>query len=105
MLIDGTGYAEELRATLHRELQALPDGAGIATPLVGEDLAAQSYQRRIDRHAGELGIRSRAQQLPGDAPLGQVAELDADPRISGILGHGYRRGRPCPSAGRAERGP
>lgn len=89
MLIDGTAYAEELRSSLLAELAALPDGAGIATLLIGDDLAAQVYQRRIDRHAGELGLYSRPEQLPVDATLGQVvgklAELDADPRVSGIL--------------------
>lgn len=89
MLIDGREYADELRASLLDELSALPDGAGIATLLIGEDLAAQVYQRRIDRHAGELGVYSRPELLPGDATLGQVigklAELDADPQVSGIL--------------------
>jgi methylenetetrahydrofolate dehydrogenase (NADP+)/methenyltetrahydrofolate cyclohydrolase len=89
VLIDGTAYAEDLRASLLDELAALPDGAGIATLLVGEDLAAQVYQRRIDRHAGELGVYSRPEQLPADSSLGQVvgkiAELDADPQVSGIL--------------------
>ena len=41
------------------------DGAvGIATLLVGEDYAAQVYQRRIDRHAHEAGIFSRPERLP-----------------------------------------
>jgi methylenetetrahydrofolate dehydrogenase (NADP+) / methenyltetrahydrofolate cyclohydrolase len=47
------------------------------------------YQRRIDRHAREAGIVSRPERLPADATLGQVigkvAEIDADPEISGIL--------------------
>jgi methylenetetrahydrofolate dehydrogenase (NADP+)/methenyltetrahydrofolate cyclohydrolase len=89
VLIDGAAYAEDLRSSLLDELSALPDGAGIATLLIGEDLAAQVYQRRIDRHAQELGVYSRPELLPGDATLGQVvgkiAELDADPQVSGIL--------------------
>ena len=89
MLIDGAVYAEELRASLLGELAGLPDGAGIATLLIGEDLAAQVYQRRIDRHAQELGVYSRPELLPDDATLGHVvgkiAELDADPQVSGIL--------------------
>ena len=56
---------------------------------MGDDLAAQVYQRRIDRHAREAGIVSRPERLPADATLGQVigkiAEIDADPEISGIL--------------------
>src|ERR1700760_1721627 len=89
MLIDGKAYAQELSATLTEELARLPAPPGIGTLLVGDDLAAQVYQRRIDRHAREAGIVSRPERLPGDATLGQVigkiAEMDADPEISGIL--------------------
>src|ERR1700689_4811993 len=89
MLIDGTAYARELTTTLHEELAQLTGGAGIATLLVGDDLAAQVYQPRIDRRAREVGIVSRPERMPGDATLGQVigklAELDADPEITGIL--------------------
>jgi methylenetetrahydrofolate dehydrogenase (NADP+)/methenyltetrahydrofolate cyclohydrolase len=89
MLIDGRAYAQELTVTLREELHQLPAGAGIATLLVGDDLSAQVYQRRIDRHAREAGIVSRPEHLPADATLGQVvgkiAEIDADPEISGIL--------------------
>jgi methylenetetrahydrofolate dehydrogenase (NADP+) / methenyltetrahydrofolate cyclohydrolase len=89
MLIDGRAIAGELKDTLRTELAELSGGAGIATLLVGDDLAAQVYQRRIDRNANELGIVSRPEQMPADSTLGQVigkiAELDADPDISGIL--------------------
>ncbi|MGH2858285.1 MAG: bifunctional 5,10-methylenetetrahydrofolate dehydrogenase/5,10-methenyltetrahydrofolate cyclohydrolase [Solirubrobacteraceae bacterium] len=89
MLIDGNAYAQELASTLRDELSQLPAGAGIGTILVGDDLAAQVYQRRIDRHAREAGIASRPERLPADATLGQVvgkiAELDVDPEITGIL--------------------
>ena len=89
MLIDGKSYAQELTANLHEELSRLQATPGIGTLLVGDDLAAQVYQRRIDRHAREAGIVSRPEQLPADATLGQVigkiAEIDADSEISGIL--------------------
>lgn len=89
MLIDGRAIARDLKDTLREELAQLGRPAGIATLLVGDDLAAQVYQRRIDKNAKELGIASRPEQMPGDATLGQVigkiAELDADPEISGIL--------------------
>jgi methylenetetrahydrofolate dehydrogenase (NADP+) / methenyltetrahydrofolate cyclohydrolase len=89
MLIDGRAIARDLKDTLREELAQLPNGAGIATLLVGGDLAAQVYQRRIDRNAQELGIVSHPVQMPEDATLGQVigkiAELDTDPQISGIL--------------------
>jgi methylenetetrahydrofolate dehydrogenase (NADP+)/methenyltetrahydrofolate cyclohydrolase len=89
MLIDGRAIARDLKDTLREELAQLPNGAGIATVLVGGDLGAQVYQRRIDRNAQELGIVSQTVQMPEDSTLGQVvgkiAELDADPEISGIL--------------------
>lgn len=89
MLIDGRAYAAELAARLRDEISELPGSAGIATILVGDDLAAQVYQRRIDRHARDVGVVSRPEQLPADATLGQVigkiAEVDTDPEITGIL--------------------
>jgi methylenetetrahydrofolate dehydrogenase (NADP+)/methenyltetrahydrofolate cyclohydrolase len=89
VLIDGRAIARDLKDTLRQELATLDRPAGIATLLVGDDLAAQVYQRRIDRNAHEMGINSRPEQMPADATLGQVigkiAELDADPEISGIL--------------------
>ena len=89
MLIDGRAYAQELGDTLRQELEQLPGTAGIATILVGDDLAAGVYQRRIDRQARQAGMVSRVEHLPADATIGQVvgkiAEVDADPEITGIL--------------------
>lgn len=89
-VIDGRQYADELFEGLRGELRELGEvGAGIATLLVGGDYAAQVYQRRIDSVATRLGIASRPERLPADSTLGRVvgtiAELDADPNISGIL--------------------
>lgn len=88
-VIDGKAYAAELKGELRAELGHLDRPAGIATLLVGDDYAAEVYQRRVDRNAQELGMESRPEQLPGDATLGQVvgkvAELDTEPGISGIL--------------------
>jgi methylenetetrahydrofolate dehydrogenase (NADP+) / methenyltetrahydrofolate cyclohydrolase len=89
VLIDGRAYAGELAEILRAELRRLPTTAGIATILVGDDLAAGVYQRRIDRHAREAGMVSHMEKMSSDATLGQVigkiAELDADPQITGIL--------------------
>ena len=51
---------EEVKDGVH----ALDGAVGIATLLVGDDYAAQVYQRRIDRHAHEAGIFSRSERLP-----------------------------------------
>ena len=90
MLIDGRAIALELKETLREELAALDRPAGIATLLVGDDFAAPVYQRRIDRDAKAVGDRLAAvEHMPADATFGQVmgkiAELDADPEITGIL--------------------
>jgi methylenetetrahydrofolate dehydrogenase (NADP+)/methenyltetrahydrofolate cyclohydrolase len=89
MLIDGKAIASRLKETLREELEEIGGTAGIGTVLVGEDVPAAVYQRRIDRGAREIGMASRPEQLPADATLGEVigkiAELDADPDISGIL--------------------
>src|SRR6201995_2081815 len=89
MLIDGKAYAQELSATLTEELARLPAPPGIGTLLVGDDLAAQVYQRAIDRHEREAGIVSLPERLPADATLGQVigkiAEIATDPALRGIL--------------------
>jgi methylenetetrahydrofolate dehydrogenase (NADP+)/methenyltetrahydrofolate cyclohydrolase len=87
--IDGRAYAHDLLDEVRESLAALDGGAGMATLLVGDDEAAQIYQRRIDKGARELGMASRAERLPADATLEQVmamiADIDADPSISGIL--------------------
>ena len=88
-IIDGRAYAAELMEEVVDGVGALDGAVGIATLLVGDDYAAQVYQRRIDRHAREAGIYSRSERLPADTGLPRVlaalGDLDRDPRVSGIL--------------------
>lgn len=88
-VLDGRGYARELLDAVARRAEALQNGAGIATLLVGDDEAAAIYQRRIHKGACEIGIASRPERLSAESTFGQIvgkiAELDADPEISGIL--------------------
>jgi methylenetetrahydrofolate dehydrogenase (NADP+)/methenyltetrahydrofolate cyclohydrolase len=87
--IDGRPLARELLDAVRARVGSLRRPAGIATLLIGDDAAAAIYQRRIHAAAGEVGLRSRVETLPGDASLRRVgrtiAELDADDEISGIL--------------------
>lgn len=87
--LDGRAYARELMSVVAARAGSLEQGAGIATLLVGDDVTAAIYQRRIDRGAREAGISSRVERLPAHASLGEVvgkiAELDVDPDISGLL--------------------
>ena len=88
-IIDGREYAAELMEEVKDGVDALDGKVGIATLLVGEDYAAQVYQRRIARHAHDAGIFARSERLPADASLPRVLalldELDRDARVSGIL--------------------
>jgi methylenetetrahydrofolate dehydrogenase (NADP+) / methenyltetrahydrofolate cyclohydrolase len=65
------------------------DHAGPRHVLVGEDYAAQAYERRVRRQAEELGCRYVGEQLPAEVEeadaLALVGKLNADPRITGIL--------------------
>jgi methylenetetrahydrofolate dehydrogenase (NADP+) / methenyltetrahydrofolate cyclohydrolase len=58
--------------------------------LVGEDYAAQAYERRVRRIAEELGCRYVSEQLAADVEeadaLALVGKLNADPRVHGWLG-------------------
>ena len=93
-LIDGKAIAQEVRAQVARDVAAWvaagPGAPGLATVLVGDDPAS----RRLRRRQAEGVARGRASQgfdhrLPADAPTTRstrsCSELNADPRVSGIL--------------------
>jgi methylenetetrahydrofolate dehydrogenase (NADP+) / methenyltetrahydrofolate cyclohydrolase len=91
-IIDGEALADELRAEVERAFTALVDNGtrpGLATVLVGDDYAAQAYERRVRRLAEELGCHYASETLSPDVEhadaLAVVGKLNADPRISGIL--------------------
>jgi methylenetetrahydrofolate dehydrogenase (NADP+) / methenyltetrahydrofolate cyclohydrolase len=91
-VIDGSRLADELRADVERRVAELAEEGirpGLATVLVGEDYAAQAYERRVRRVAGELGCRYTSELLGADVEeadaLALVGKLNADPRVSGIL--------------------
>ena len=92
-LIDGNVIAreikEEVRAGVERLRAERGLVPGLATVLVGEDPASQSYVSMKNRDAKEIGLHSRQITLPKDTSepdlLGLVGELNADPTIHGIL--------------------
>jgi methylenetetrahydrofolate dehydrogenase (NADP+)/methenyltetrahydrofolate cyclohydrolase len=91
-IIDGKAVAEELRAKLKGEVEALAAQGvtpGLATVLVGEHPASQVYVRMKEKACAKLGIASH-----GVRPSAQVSEselietiesLNEDPAIHGIL--------------------
>jgi methylenetetrahydrofolate dehydrogenase (NADP+)/methenyltetrahydrofolate cyclohydrolase len=92
-LIDGSAVAARLRAEvaadtekLKRELGRAP---GLATVLVGDNPASQTYVRSKQKACAEAGIESFGHELPKTATQAEVEalvkELTADPKVDGIL--------------------
>ncbi len=92
-LIDGKAIAKEIQEELTREVAELKEKHGVvpglATVLVGDNPASQTYVRMKQKRCAEVGIRSVGHELPGDATQEEVEalvrELNADPTIHGIL--------------------
>ena len=92
-LIDGKAIAKEIQEELTREVAKLKEKHGVvpglATVLVGDNPASQTYVRMKQKRCAEVGIRSVGHELPGDATQEEVEalvrELNADPTIHGIL--------------------
>ena len=87
-LIDGKALAERIRGEIAQEVRELGE-IGLATVLVGDDPASDIYIRLKHKAAAEVGIKAKdirlASQTTEDELLGQVAELNADESIDGLL--------------------
>jgi methylenetetrahydrofolate dehydrogenase (NADP+)/methenyltetrahydrofolate cyclohydrolase len=91
-ILDGRAVAAQLHAELAGEIERLAAAGlrpGLAAVLVGDDEASHIYVGAKQRAAGRWGIESRRVALPADASerqvLDQVAALNADPAIHGII--------------------
>jgi methylenetetrahydrofolate dehydrogenase (NADP+)/methenyltetrahydrofolate cyclohydrolase len=92
-IISGKEIAQTIRGETADRVAALKEvhdfTPGLATVLVGEDPASQSYVGMKNKAAKELGIFSRQINLDADVEedelLGLVEGLNADPEIHGIL--------------------
>lgn len=92
-MIDGNAIAASIQEELTAEVAELKEKQGIvpglATVLVGENPASQTYVKMKRKRCAEVGIYSVGHELPADATQEQVeslvAELNADPAIHGIL--------------------
>jgi methylenetetrahydrofolate dehydrogenase (NADP+)/methenyltetrahydrofolate cyclohydrolase len=92
-IISGKEIAQTIREETAARVAALKEKhdfvPGLATVLVGEDPASQSYVGMKNKTAKEMGIHSRQITLDADTPeaelLGIVEGLNADPEIHGIL--------------------
>jgi methylenetetrahydrofolate dehydrogenase (NADP+)/methenyltetrahydrofolate cyclohydrolase len=92
-LLDGRATSaairEEVKAAVE-QLRAEHDVVpGLATVLVGENPASQSYVSMKERQCERAGMRAFGRHLPEDISqadlTAEIADLNADPKVHGIL--------------------
>jgi len=92
-LIDGKAVAADVRREVAEQVGAMQQKygrvPGLATVLVGEDPASQTYVRMKVRACEEVGMRSIRKVLPADSTQSEVEalvrDLNDDPEIHGVL--------------------
>ncbi|MBE2315004.1 bifunctional methylenetetrahydrofolate dehydrogenase/methenyltetrahydrofolate cyclohydrolase FolD [Solirubrobacter sp. CPCC 204708] len=92
-LIDGKAIAQQVRNEVREQVAewvaAGHDAPGLATVLVGDDAASAVYVGNKQKACAEVAIQGFDHRLPVDATEDDVKrllhELNADPKVSGIL--------------------
>ena len=91
-ILDGKSLAASIRTRVKERVAALVQRGvrpGLAVMLAGEDPASRVYVRNKVRACEETGVRSELHQFPAEVSertlLEQVARLNADPAVHGIL--------------------
>lgn len=92
-IIDGKALASRLKVEMQMEVTSLAQkygrAPGLAVILVGDDPASHVYVRNKKAACEQVGIMSFSHELPADTSqehlLGLIAELNADPKVDGIL--------------------
>ncbi|AXR81682.1 bifunctional methylenetetrahydrofolate dehydrogenase/methenyltetrahydrofolate cyclohydrolase [Natrarchaeobaculum sulfurireducens] len=91
-IIDGKAVASQLREDLQDAIETLADAGarpGLATVLMGEDPASQTYVNMKQRDCEEVGIDGIHVEIDGDAPAEElydaIADLNADDDVHGYI--------------------
>ncbi|MBU8537263.1 bifunctional methylenetetrahydrofolate dehydrogenase/methenyltetrahydrofolate cyclohydrolase FolD [Falsiroseomonas tokyonensis] len=88
-IIDGKAVAARLREAIAARTASLGFRPGLRVVRVGEDPASGVYVRNKDKAAKEVGFDSATIALPASTTeaelLAEVARLNADPAVDGIL--------------------
>ncbi|MCL9813347.1 bifunctional methylenetetrahydrofolate dehydrogenase/methenyltetrahydrofolate cyclohydrolase [Natranaeroarchaeum aerophilus] len=91
-IIDGNAVADEIRAELSESIDALADAdvtPGLATVLMSDDGASDTYVSMKQRACEEVGINGIHVEIEADAPAQElydtIDELNDDPEVHGIL--------------------
>ena len=92
-ILDGKQISAEIRAELKQEAEALARKIGrrpgLATILVGENPASQTYVANKIKACQDVGMESIHQPMPAAATVPEIValikKLNADPKVDGIL--------------------
>ena len=91
-LIDGNALSKKIRAEVAHRTEALKARGiqpALSIILVGEDPASQVYTRHKVNDSTETGLAATLERYPADmseaALLERIAQLNADPKVHGIL--------------------
>jgi methylenetetrahydrofolate dehydrogenase (NADP+)/methenyltetrahydrofolate cyclohydrolase len=88
-ILDGKALGARLRAGLAERIAGLAFKPGLRVVRVGDDPASGVYVRNKDRAAAEAGFDSATIHLPENTPeaalLAEIARLNANPAVDGIL--------------------
>src|SRR5215475_14382227 len=94
LVLDGKAYAKELEIELQQRVEKLKQATGseppiLATILVGSDPASATYVRMKGNACRRVGMESLSISLPEETTtqqlLGTIDDLNANPRVRGIL--------------------
>ncbi|WP_224449475.1 bifunctional methylenetetrahydrofolate dehydrogenase/methenyltetrahydrofolate cyclohydrolase FolD [Haloprofundus salilacus] len=91
-IIDGNAVAAEIRSDLQHSISTLKDAGvtpGLATVLMSDDPASETYVSMKQRDCEEVGIDGIHVELDADAPADElydtIDDLNANPDVHGIL--------------------
>ena len=91
-VIDGNAVAADIRDGLTDAIERLADAGsrpGLATVLMSDDAASETYVSMKQRDCEEVGITSHHVEIPPDAPAAElfdtVADLNEEADVNGIL--------------------
>ncbi len=97
-IIDGNAVASTIRDELTEAIETLADAGarpGLATVLMGDDPASQTYVNMKQRDCEEVGIESHHVDVDGDAPAEELFDTIADLNDNDDV-HGYIVQAPVP---------
>lgn len=88
-LLEGKPVAEKIKEEIKLSVQKLSQAPVLASVLVGENPAAQTYVKSQEKTAQNLGIAYQLHQLAGniseDELIDFILKLNADSKVNGIV--------------------